>query len=421
MRIRRKEDLSWRRLDNYAKLFPLASTKKYSSVFRISITLKEKIDPKILEKAVKISLKKFKLFKVRMRQGIFWYYFESNPKSVVIEEEHDYPCKYIDLPANNDYLFKITYFDCKINLDIFHCLTDGNSALHFLKEITYNYIEIVHFNSKNISEEGERKVNYDSVDSYAQNFNKKLKGEGKGKKAYVLTGRNLVPGVVAATHEYINTTQLKEQAKAKGATITQYLTATLIYSIYQEQLKGNKKNRPIKISVPVNLKKYFPSKTISNFFSYIDVNVYADKEKSFDNILKAVIEQFKLKLQEEELLKTIATNVKLGTNPFLRIVPLFIKKKVVQIAYKERRKYNTTTLSSIGRIGFIAEYKPFIDKVYFLIAPETVEKIKCTACCVDNTIIFSVASVLESRNVENTFMKFLQSNGIDVEIEGNGV
>ena len=421
MRIRRKEDLSWRRLDNYAKLFPLASTKKYSSIFRISITLKEKIDPKILEKAVKISLKKFKLFKVRMRQGIFWYYFESNPKSVVIEEEHDYPCKYIDLPANNDYLFKITYFDCKINLDIFHCLTDGNSALHFLKEIIYNYIEIVHFNSKNISEEGERKVNYDSVDSYAQNFNKKLKGEGKGKKAYVLTGRNLIPGVVAATHEYINATQLKEQAKAKGATITQYLTATLIYSIYQEQLKGNKKNRPIKISVPVNLKKYFPSKTISNFFSYIDVNVYADKEKSFDNILKAVIEQFKLKLQEEELLKTIATNVKLGTNPFLRIVPLFIKKKVVQIAYKERRKYNTTTLSSIGRIGFIAEYKPFIDKVYFLIAPETVEKIKCTACCVDNTIIFSVASVLESRNVENTFMKFLQSNGIDVEIEGNGV
>ena len=243
MSFRRKEDLSWRRLDNYAKLFPLASTKKYSSVFRISITLKEKIDPKILEKAVKISLKKFKLFKVRMRQGIFWYYFESNPKSVVIEEEHDYPCKYIDLPANNDYLFKITYFACKINLDIFHCLTDGNSALHFLKEITYNYIEIAHFNSKNISEEGERKVNYDSVDSYAQNFNKKLKGEGKGKKAYVLTGRNLVPGVVAATHEYINATQLKEQAKAKGATITQYLTATLIYSIYQEQLKGNKKNR----------------------------------------------------------------------------------------------------------------------------------------------------------------------------------
>ena len=186
-------------------------------------------------------------------------------------------------------------------------------------------------------------------------------------------------------------------------------------------MKSKYKERPIKISVPVNLKKYFPSKTISNFFSYIDVNVYANKEKSFDNILKVVIEQFKTKLKEEELLKTIATNVKLGMNPFLRIVPLFIKKKVVQIAYKERRKYNTTTLSSIGRIGFIAEYKPYIDKVYFLIAPETVEKIKCTACCVDNTIIFSIASVLEKRNVENNMMKFFKENNINAKMEGNGV
>ena len=421
MKSKKKEDLSWRRLDNYAKLFPLASTKRYSSVFRISITLKEKIDPNILEKAVNKALVKFKLFKVRMRRGFFWYYFENNTKSVVIEEEHDYPCKYIDLPANNDYLFKITYFENKVNLDIFHCLTDGNNALHFLKEITYNYIDIVHFNNKSFGSSVERKINYNSVDSYSQNFNKKLKGEGKGERAYILTGRKLIPGVVGVTHEYIDAIKLKEIAKENNATITQFLTAVLIYSIYEEQKKSNKKDRPIKISVPVNLKKYFPSKTISNFFSYIDVNVYANKEKTFENILKAVKKQFEIKLKEEELLKTIATNVKLGINPFLRLVPLFIKKKVVQIAYKERRKYNTTTLSSIGRIGFVAEYKKFIDKVYFLIAPETVEKIKCTACCVDNIVIFSITSVIENKNVENNIKAFLEEREIKVEIEGNGV
>ncbi len=421
MKSKKKEDLSWRRLDNYAKLFPLASTKRYSSVFRISITLKEKIDPNILEKAVNKALVKFKLFKVRMRRGFFWYYFENNTKSVVIEEEHDYPCKYIDLPANNDYLFKITYFENKINLDIFHCLTDGNNALHFLKEITYNYIDIVHFNNKSFGSSVKRKINYNSVDSYSQNFNKKLKGEGKGERAYILTGRKLIPGVVGVTHEYIDAIKLKEIAKENNATITQFLTAVLIYSIYEEQKKSNKKDRPIKISVPVNLKKYFPSKTISNFFSYIDVNVYANKEKTFENILEAVKKQFEIKLKEEELLKTIAKNVKLGINPFLRLIPLFIKKKVVQIAYKERRKYNTTTLSSIGRIGFVAEYKKFIDKVYFLIAPETVEKIKCTACCVDNIVIFSITSVIENKNVENNIKAFLEEREIKVEIEGNGV
>lgn len=421
MKFKKREDLSWRRLDNYAKLFPLASTKKYSSVFRLSIVLKEKIKPDILEKAVKYSLKKFKFFKVRMRRGFFWYYFENNPKKVVIEEESDYPCKYIDLPANNDYLFKITYFDKKINLDIFHCLTDGNSALHFLKEITYNYIEIEHFESKKISDDVERKINYNTTDSYKETYNKNLKSEGRGKKAYVLQGKKLLPGVVAVTHEYIDAIKLKEIAKQNDATITQYLTSVLIYAIYQEQKKGKKQDRLIKISVPVNLKKYFPSKTISNFFSYIDINVDACKEETFENILEEVKKQFKEKLKEEELLKTISTNVKLGNNAFLRIVPLFIKKKVVEIAYKQIRKYNTTTFSNIGRVGFIAEYKPYIDKVLFLIAPESVEKIKCTACSVDNTIIFSIASVIEERYVENTIKEFLNSKGINVEIEGNGV
>lgn len=421
MKFRKKEDLSWRRLDNYAKLFPLASTRKYSSVFRLSIVLKEKIEPEILEKAVRFALRKFKFFKVRMRRGLFWYYFEHNTKNVLIEEETDYPCKYIDLPANNDYLFKITYFDKKINLDIFHCLTDGNSALHFLKEITYNYIEISHFNSKNISNDNERKINYNVVDSYKATYDKKLKAENKGKKAYVLSGKELLPGVVAVTHEYIDATKIKELAKQSESTVTQYLTAVLIYSIYQEQKKGKKQNRQIKISVPVNLKKYFPSKTISNFFSYIDINVDACKEKTFEKILEEVKKQFKEKLTEEELLKTISTNVKLGNNAILRIFPLFIKKKIVQLAYREIRKYNTTTLSNIGRIGFIAEYKKYIDKVLFLIAPESIEKIKCTACSVDNCIIFTITSVIKERTVENNIKNFLKSKGVEVEIEGNGV
>ena len=131
--------------------------------------------------------------------------------------------------------------------------------------------------------------------------------------------------------------------------------------------------------------------------------------------------KFNFKLQKEELLKTIATNIKLSRNPFLRVVPLFIKKKVVELAYKERRKYNTTTLSSIGRIGFLAEYKNYIDKVYFLIAPETVEKIKCTACTVDNTIIFTITSVMENTNVETNIKQFLEENDIKVQIEGNDV
>lgn len=128
-----KKDVNWRRLDNSAKIFPLSSSKKYSSVFRLSAVMKENINPKILEEAVEVAINKYIFFKVKLKRGFFWYYFEDNPKKIKIEEEINYPCKYIDPNVNNSYLFKITYFERKINIDIFHSLTDGNTAVQFFK------------------------------------------------------------------------------------------------------------------------------------------------------------------------------------------------------------------------------------------------------------------------------------------------
>ena len=82
--------LSWRRLDNSAKIFPISAGKKYSTVFRFSAVMKEKVHPKKLEKAVIKTLEEYKSFKVRMKAGFFWYYFEENPKRPIIEKEKEY-------------------------------------------------------------------------------------------------------------------------------------------------------------------------------------------------------------------------------------------------------------------------------------------------------------------------------------------
>ena len=91
---------NWRRLDNSAKIFPIASSKKYSSVFRLSAVLKEEINPKLLKEAVNKVLQNLSAFKVKLKKGAFWYYFEDNNKDILIEEEKNYPCKYIDPNTN---------------------------------------------------------------------------------------------------------------------------------------------------------------------------------------------------------------------------------------------------------------------------------------------------------------------------------
>ncbi|MCI9017007.1 MAG: hypothetical protein HFJ53_07585 [Clostridia bacterium] len=411
----------WRKLDNSAKIFPIISNKRFSSVFRLSAILKEEIKKEILIKATNNALEKFSDFKVVLKKGVFWYYFEENTKPIFIEEENTYPCKYIDKNINNGYLFRVTYFKNKINLDVFHSLTDGNNAMQFFKEIVYEYIELSHPEKFEIGLRTDRKQRYNIEDSYIKNYDKKLKGNIKSKKAYILKGKKLPLDAIGVTHQIINLEELKKKATQKSVTITQYLTSVLIYAINKANYLEKDKKKPIKICVPVNLKKYFPSETLSNFFSYITVNANMKKLVNFDDIVEFVKKDFEKKLQKEEIIKTMSGNVKLGNNLFIRIIPLFLKKFTVNISYIEIRKYTTTTYSNIGRIGIIQEYKEYIENFLMLIAPERVEKIKCSSCSYENNIIFTFTSILSDTKIEKEFYEFLKHNEIGVKIETNGV
>lgn len=414
----------WRKLDNSAKIFPIQAGKKYSTVFRFSAVMKEEIDPESLKKAVIMALRKYKSFRVRMKLGFFWNYFEHNPKEPIIEEEKDYPCKYIDYKRNNNYLFKVTYYDQKINIDIFHSLTDGNNGNLFFREIIYTYIELTHPKEFEDELRTTRKVEYNTEDSYMENYDKKAKSNNSSKKAYTLKGEKIRLGAISAIHEIIDLNQLKAICKEKECTVTQYLSAVLIYSIYEENYKKNYGEKPIKLCIPVNLKKYFPnSKTISNFFTYItlEAEIKKDNLNTFEKILEFVKKDFKKRLTEEEIIKTMSGNVKLGNNPFIRVVPLFLKKALVRLSYLEIRKYTTITFSNVGRIGIIGKYKPYIESFLMLIAPEPVEKIKCSACSYEDKMVFTFTSILNDNKIEKRFYKFLKEQGIKVEIESNGV
>ena len=137
--------------------------------------------------------------------------------------------------------------------------------------------------------------------------------------------------------------------------------------------------------------------------------------------MEFVKSDFKQKLTEKEIIKTMSANVKLGNNPFIKIVPLVIKKALVRLSYIEIRKYTTITFSNIGRIGIIGKYRNYIDYFLMLIAPEPVEKIKCSGCTFENNMVFTFTSILKDNSIEKEFYNFLTEKGINIKIESNGV
>ena len=117
----------------------------------------------------------------------------------------------------------------------------------------------------------------------------------------------------------------------------------------------------------------------------------------------------------------MSENVKLGNNLAVRTGPLILKKILVRLSYIEIRKYTTITFSNIGRIGIIGKYKEYIVNFLMLIAPEPVERIKCSSCTFEDKMVFTFTSILEDSTIEKVFYEFLKSKNIKVYIESNGV
>ena len=409
----------WRKLDNSAKIFPLSSGRKNSTVFRLSVILKENIDAKILKKAVIEALEVYKCFKVKMKKGFFWHYLKFNEKVPIIEEEKNEPCKFIDPNTNNEYLFKITYKDNRINIDIFHALTDGNNGTIFFKEIIYTYLELKYPKQlKSKHNRVIRKVEYNTEDSYIKHYNKRVKPNQIYKRAYKIGGEKLNKGKINVVHQIINLEELKTEAKKHNATITQYLTAVLMYSIYSKNYLKYKGKAPIKVCIPVNLKKYFPSKTLTNFFSYITIvgNTNKLNFNLFDEILEFVKKEFERQLTIDEVIKIMSNNVKLGTHLFIKTIPLFLKIPIVRLAYLEIRRHLTITYSNIGRIGILGEYQKYIDNFFILIAPESFERVKCSSCTFENKMVFTTTGNIEKTGIEEGFFEFLKQKNISVEL-----
>lgn len=416
---------SWRKLDNSAKIFPLQESNKYSTVFRYSAVLKETIDKEVLEKAVEKALIRYSAFKVRLRKGFFWYYLEENPKKVPVKQELYYPCKKIDTIYNNDYLFSVTYFEKKINIEIFHSLTDGNGGLIFFREIVYNYLDIKHKDLLDKEERKARKIEVDTEDSYIANYDKKSKKHAGSKKAYLLKGKELKFNQVSVNHLLIDIDDLKNECTKYNLSTTQYLTSVLIWSIYNANvLKYNrlfKNKKPIKVCIPVNLKKYYKSKTMSNFFSYISVDAEMNTCISFEEITNFVRSEFEKKLAKEEILKTMSDNVRIGKNIFISSIPLFLKKIIIRSIYREIQKYLSITYSNTGKVGIIGKYQEYIDYFLLLIAPERIEKIKCSSCTYLDKLIFTFTSILNDNSIEKFFYNFLKSQNVKVKVESNHV
>lgn len=419
----KEKQIHWEKLDNTANLFPAIAGQNTTNVYRISVTLTEYIEEGLLQEALDRVLPRFDTFRVRLRKGIFWHYFETNSRPApLVRLESEYPCRYIEPYANNNYLFRITYYKCRINLEVFHVLADGMGGVNFLREITYQYLRLKYAKLEHDeSDEFSDETSMNTEDSYVKNYKKSHKKGYHTKKAVMVKGEMLLAGEMSVMHGYMPVTELKEACRKYDVSINEYFTAVFLYSIYMEYLHGQPSKKPVAASIPVNLRPFFDSLTTRNFFVMVSAVFTPDRENiPFEEVVSIVRESLRGQINKEHLEELFSYNVSNQKNIFLRFVPIFIKILAMRFVYRSYAKANTTTVTNIGNIKIEEPYQPYIRHFHAMISRSTGQNIKGAICSYQNTMVFTITSVLADVSIQRRFFRMLAEDGITVIVETNG-
>ncbi len=420
-------DYFWFPLDNLAKIYPSNTSSRLTTLFRLTAIMTAPIKISFLQNAFNNLLNRCLYFKVQLKRGFFWYYFQSNPVIPQIMADSKYPCMNMRFKRNGVLPLRVIAFKNRISVEFSHILTDGTGGLSFLKGLVAEYLhlcgvkindwgDLIRINEKPDKKEWEDSFRefYKKAIPSPENFNKAFHIPYKfieKNKYYVITG-------------IISTSTIIKKVKEKNVSLTEFLVA-LYFDVIQDiyfQINVKKKNRnPIRISIPVNLRQLYPSKTMKNFFLTVSPEIDPRLGKfSFDEILQHVYHFMRVENNKKKFNQQIKRNIGGEIHPVLRTLPLFIKNIGLSFIYNFKGENQVTTnLSNMGKVNLPDCLAKHVIGFDMYPPPNPKYKISCTVISYKDRFSITFGKLINESYIERLFFTKLVKMGISVKIETN--
>lgn len=415
----------WYKLDNAAKVFPGQNSPSWSNIFRMSVSLKETVDPQVLEAALGETLGRFPCFDVRMRSGFFWHYLEKNPNGAPpVLPDIANPCHRMLWNENNRYLFRVYYYEKRISCEFHHSLTDAHGASRFVMTLVAVYLRMKGAEipcGESVLNTAEQATGAELEDSFARFATSSVKAQRSKGNVYHFKGERLPKHHVNITTGYMPVDAVKAKAKERGVTVTELISAVLLYSMYVIQKEQGTRLKPLSVQIPVNLRNTFPSQTLRNFSLCYCVKIDPRcGDYTFDEVLCRVSHYLRYINNEKELNAMMTGNIALERNPIMRVLPLAVKDFFIGLAFKLTGEKTVSALfSNVGIIRAPQEMYEHINRVMLMTGPGVRNGSRCAGITFGDTLAVSVANIYESTAIQKELFTSLVKLGIPVKIESN--
>ena len=416
-----KAERKWYRLDNAAKMIPGTVRGANTRVFRIVCELNEEINPEFLQEALDEAMREFPYFNCILRKGLFWYYLDTAPSKLKprVTKDNLPPCAPIYVPGKRNLLFRISYFEKRVNLEMFHVLSDGTGAFMFLRRIIIDYLRLVHDIPK--KDRADRSsVNEKTSDDFNRYY---TSGKGTGQIKSLMSKKSFqIKGVKDPSlwchllEGTLSTSKFMEAAHSYNTTAGVFITAVFIKAVLETMTFHDLKH-PIMISVPVDLRQFFPSVTARNFWGAINISYQPNgMNDSLEDIIAFAAEAFKNQLSKEKITETMNSYSSIEKNVGIKMIPLFLKELGIGGVYYLTSQGTTATVSNIGKItmpdgldGYVKQFSAFMAS----------SNMQVTITTYKDNMCFGFCSPFEETDVILNFFRILSDKGLEVVIASN--
>lgn len=418
------QDRFWLRLDNAAKIYPAIRTRELTSVFRLSVILKENVREDLFTKAVRAIEDRFPYYKVRLKAGFFWYYLEHRDMLTDIVRDTGSPCRSF---GKKRLMYRVLFSENTISVEFSHILTDASGAFEFLKSLLLVYLSysgIQAPSTLHYIQPGETPAEEEYEDAYSRYFSKTRSPRMNLLSAFHLPFPLKRPARLNVLTMEMPADEVLKQAKAYGVSLTEYLTSVYLFTLQEifETLPAIRKrisNKIFRIEVPVNLRRIYPTRTMRNFSLYVlpEIDLRLG-HYTFEEIVKTVYHLMRLETDRKLIQKMLSRNVGGERNPFVKPIPLFIKSFIFSTFYSLGTSRYSGVVTNLGRLDLPPEISRHIDHFVFIPPPPSrTLRVNCGVAGFENKLVLGFANITVSDAVEQLFQKFLSSKGIPVKIK----
>ena len=413
----------WYKMDNASVMYTSMQKDEFSAIYRFSAVMTQPVDPQALQRAIDRVLPRFPGFRSKIKRGFFWHYFEPNrAPGPFLREDVAEPCRPVRFREDNHYLVRFFYYDRRISVEVFHAISDGSGTLTFLRCLLAQYLretgveipEFVNLDEKSTFDEWE--------DAYSRYATKTCKAQPLERHVYQNKGTAEPFYTFNVTMGFVPVDQIRARAKELGISVTEYLSAVLMFVLMEKQKREHPwKEKKVALSVPVNLRGYFPTKTLRNFI--LTVQPWIDPslgEYTFEEVAQRIHCYMRLHCAPQETRAAFSRHVKLQNNPLLKLVPVFLKAPIMSLSYQLRGTDPYSAIfSNPGVFRVPPEMQPHIHHMEAVLGQATVPRAHLAAISYGNILTLTFSGTMKESELERDFFRFLVKEGIPVHIESN--